>query len=648
MKYWRYYDNNKKNPHEIVVDNSDALILASVQAFTSLQTRNAYLDACFDNLFNNSGIEIGCYIRLDRSHIVKQILTMEVSEKLDYRVRRLLQRILGFLITVSDVEIVAKIIKNLFTILLNKFEHIEAVTEAKWHLKKISDDHDIDDIMNNPDIDEMDECQEILFNQEESKFKSWIKNIIQDVREKYVDESLNDSIGVDDAFVENLYYVPETNKDFFKYLIEFLAIIPLWSNIMMDSFHSKNSVATSSPTEATFKDIKVIVFKNEKGYRTDIFAEKYVTYLLGNFKFALADSKNKQSFALERKNQENRENFEGACSLRESDNEKEEESIQKAQKVEVAQEIWRNKNVDVPQKIKLVKSNRSVNSILEKSKPFSSHLPILPNGGTTKGTGKTPTIISQNTCVFDVLYEIWAAFYKDIPAIKAEIDKSDYQFDKFIRDSFLEKNIDSLKNTRNHLLLTLFPEKVFHGVKNMKTINVFMTINEMFFKLSDNSSVIFSAKAQGICECCSFVNSENIYKYVPTTFKGDWANIIENIEAYTNELENFSCDICKECFSQLDTHILLNDVLVVNIEMAYPNKDIYDFELEKISKHIIFEQQRFEFRAAIEYSSNHFIAHIKRNNQVWETYDDLKSLNVQKTPKSFYSVQYYYVKMRND
>lgn len=215
--------------------------------------------------------------------------------------KKLLQRTLGYLITANDIEIVKKIIENIFILILNKYEHIDAVSEAKWNLKRISDDHNIDSVMTSENIEEFNENQHNIFTQEESLFKKWIKGIIQNAREDYADQSLNDSVETDVEdkmqFTENLYYVPDKNGRFVNYLVDFLSIIPLWSNIMMNSFGSTNSVATSSPTEATFKNMKALVFKNEIGFRLDVFLEKYLTYLMGNFKFALADSKNRQIFS---------------------------------------------------------------------------------------------------------------------------------------------------------------------------------------------------------------------------------------------------------------------------------------------------------------------------------------------------------------
>lgn len=645
MRYWRNFNNSNKNPHEVIVDNSNALILASVQAFTKLPTRIRYLDACYDNIFSDTKIEIGCYIRLDRSHIVKQIQTMKIFEKVDYRVKRLLQRILGYLITADDIAIVEDIMRNVFMLILNKFEHSDAITEARKSLKRVSDEHEY--VTESEKGDEFIAYETIVCSDEETKFKKWIKKIIQEVREKYVNEELNNSTAnVEDEMelVENVYYVSDKNKEFVPYLVDFLSIIPLWSNIMIHSFESKNVVATSSPTEATFKDMKVLVFKNESGFRPDLFVEKYLTYLLGSFKFALADCKNKQSTMLRGEDcgetsQTVHDNEEGASSL-----------MPKSQNVDVSQEYWRNKNVDTLEQSKPRKSNRNVNSILEKAKPFSSNLPFLPNGGTTKGNQSIETIISEETCPFDSIYQVYAAFYKDIKVIQEDIDQSECLFDEFIKKSFFAKKDSELIEARNHLLRAMFPEKVNRGRKNMTTLNIFMGINEMFDTLNSNSEVLCSVKSRDKCLSCDFIGNEKFHMYVPMKFKGDWKNIVQNLQSYvdTDVLTIGDENLCPKCESELDMQILLNNILVIHIELAYPNTLIHKVEMSKISGEITIHDKQYEFRAAIEYGAKHFVAHVKRNNGVWQTYNDLKSPHTQKPPKSFYSVLYFYVKLDND
>lgn len=166
MKYWRHVFNNEKNPHEVIMDNSSALILASVQAFTPYRTKLEYLNACFEKLFSKQKSSLECFLRLDRSHIVKQIDRTDVINKQDSRTKNLLRHILGYLITVEDVKIVEKVIFNLFVLILNKFEHCTEITEAKWELKSIADRKEIDgiikDCLNNSDSDDeiTDDCSD--------------------------------------------------------------------------------------------------------------------------------------------------------------------------------------------------------------------------------------------------------------------------------------------------------------------------------------------------------------------------------------------------------------------------------------------------------------------------------------------------------
>lgn len=71
----------------------------------------------------------------------------------------------------------------------------------------------------------------------------------------------------------------------------------------MNSFGSKIETSTSSPTEVEFKNVKKVLFKNEKLIRTDKFVEKYLRYMLGRFKFALAEEKNQPDSSTEKQDQ---------------------------------------------------------------------------------------------------------------------------------------------------------------------------------------------------------------------------------------------------------------------------------------------------------------------------------------------------------
>lgn len=94
MACWKTQHFTNNNPDEAIMDDSKALLLAAIQCFTSCKTM--HLDDCYDSLSD------GCqaprfYIRLDRSHIVKEIKQLPCLRIEDKRRKRLYQRILGYL-----------------------------------------------------------------------------------------------------------------------------------------------------------------------------------------------------------------------------------------------------------------------------------------------------------------------------------------------------------------------------------------------------------------------------------------------------------------------------------------------------------------------------------------------------------------------
>lgn len=218
--------------------------------------------------------------------------------------------------------------------------------------------------------------------------------------------------------------------------------------------------------------------------------------------------------------------------------------------VEVSQEVWRDKNVDVLESKKVVRSKRRANSILEKAKPFTSHIPILPNGSTTTGNKKKPTIISHNTCPFDVLFQIFSALYKDVPQLAQIIDISFGEFDMLIRDSFTINSMNELIEQRSQLVCSLFPNRVVNGAKNIKIIDLFMCINEMFIAIASKSNVVYSLKIRKSCRHCKNISEEK-ENYIPMKFRGNWKDILENLEAYVI-IDKEPIEICEDCSSNLD------------------------------------------------------------------------------------------------
>lgn len=101
----------------------------------------------------------------------------------------------------------------------------------------------------------------------------------------------------------------------------------------------------------------------------------------------------------------------------------------------------------------------------------------------------------------------------------------------------------------------------------------------MFETLYHNSEVVFSIKARNECESCGFIGNENFCKYVPMSFKGDWKENIRNLQSCVDTDKLFSEKICGKCEIPLDTHVIINNVLALHIELAYPNTLIHKIEL---------------------------------------------------------------------
>lgn len=89
-----------------------------------------YLDRCYDALFNNVAAP-ECYIRLDRSYIVKAIKRSDCLKHEDKRRKWLYQRLFGYLITVDNIQIAEKIKREIFIILNNKYENDAYGANAK-------------------------------------------------------------------------------------------------------------------------------------------------------------------------------------------------------------------------------------------------------------------------------------------------------------------------------------------------------------------------------------------------------------------------------------------------------------------------------------------------------------------------------------
>lgn len=83
---------------------------------------------------------------------IKSITKNEHLKKEDKRRKLLYQRLFGYLVTVEDITIAEKIIREVFILLNNKYTDDDYVKNAKRNLKTLSDFHLIE--MGSEDEDE--------------------------------------------------------------------------------------------------------------------------------------------------------------------------------------------------------------------------------------------------------------------------------------------------------------------------------------------------------------------------------------------------------------------------------------------------------------------------------------------------------------
>lgn len=259
LQYFKYRILNDKMPHEFIMDDSSALLLACVLTFTRSKSVNEYLDECFDALFDD-GVPPLCFIRLDRAHFVKAIKRLIVCDEKSKK--KFYQRLLGYLMLCDDVNEAENIIRNMFILLKNEFLYDGRALQARDDLESIVKRHKHvikENTYEDKDTHD-DDKDRILSTKTKTKFALWIDKIAAKVDEHHVNHGLNNS-----REETNADRNPYVSKKLIKPLTKMLSRLSLFSNIMNETFHSTNSVPSSACTENQFKMLKSYIFSGLKG-----------------------------------------------------------------------------------------------------------------------------------------------------------------------------------------------------------------------------------------------------------------------------------------------------------------------------------------------------------------------------------------------
>lgn len=625
-------------PHEIIMDESSALIGAAVMVFTQDKSTFQYIDRCI-NLKLKKNVDLPeCYIRIDRSHFVKSI--HRNLRKGDAKTTRLLRGVLGYLISCSDLREFEKIMKYVFTLIRNKFIST-SVAEAISKLVQLVRTHELiidelflefDGIDGNVDAEEnVDTKFDGIDENVDAEFEMVQGDSVADVTShKHTSSyrwvmSFYDSVEISgDDMPQNIYFAPK----FEKYLIHTFVRSPLWSNLMMKEFNSENDYATSTPVKNEFKTIKKLL--DFKKYRVDSFMNRHFSYLNGqmkirkavqNEKVSLEQRKRSNSFDVcdLKKPQIRRSSSLNNLSMRYSDSESDDALIM---------EDWRNKVKNSSQLPKSTRSRRAVNSILSKHDPeyFRSDIKLLTNGY------ESPSFFTWNTCCFDSIYPIMCVAYSDYD-LKQQFS-SDDPFSTFIR-GILEapKSLTQLYNLRNEILYEIFSSDAYLLSNNIKeTAKPNVTKKKMKIYIDCHTGLagffsmlnIASYVENGICKCGEIRNARFPLIQLKVNFRKpiDLTNIQDNIIQHNKERV---CDMC-----QCPVEVTRNLQDIIAFEVEPPIKMMNISAIGDIQDSIILQNQQFDLFGVIEFipGIKHFVAFVKRKNELWERFDDLKNARI--------------------
>lgn len=272
LRTWKIKHLKNHFPNEIILDESAALLLSCVQAFTYAHSVHEYLSQCYECLFEK-GKRPKCYIRLDISHTVASIKRNKIFDKefgKQKASKEYYQRLLGFLLQQSDIKVVEIVIRNAFTLLYTELLSHET-QQLQLNMIALTNSHEIDE--EDVDCETGKDIPDKVFSEKKSKFYNWIEKLSEEQKievENQGESSFN---------APNILYAPTMDSK----LIDIFAKLPMTSRIMSAAFDRESETATSSSTEAGFRVLKKNVFAVSGKYRcksTKIFPKITLIYIV--------------------------------------------------------------------------------------------------------------------------------------------------------------------------------------------------------------------------------------------------------------------------------------------------------------------------------------------------------------------------------
>lgn len=265
-------------PDEVTIDDSAALIKATIVSFTSCNSTHEYLERCV-RILEGSNETLECYIRMDVSHFVKNVVKNPVFKSMQRKQSQFYKCIIGLMIQCDSFDRLKDIVKHALIAATIPFESEDLPTlDSIRTLKRLIKTHDLNSFITNIEshitdekIDEIDHSGRI----------GWFEKIEMQIAEmnEYNPDETSSNIR------DNLY----VSHDFVSYFKGLCARVPLWTSVMNSHFGSNKKISSSSDVEAQNNIIKHFIFENVRlPIRLDQFMQTYLKSIKGSLYTAVA------------------------------------------------------------------------------------------------------------------------------------------------------------------------------------------------------------------------------------------------------------------------------------------------------------------------------------------------------------------------
>lgn len=598
-------------PHEIITDDSSALIAANVSAFTTFSSIKDYVKRSVLVLSGRNYALPEVFIRLDTSHFIKTIYNLRCFENRDINVKMLYVRCILYMKECESFQQIKTLITDVVRLCLTEYDNPE--NPVSVYIQKISCTLGNTTYTEpNEDTDEKENIHENIILDDDDGLLSWFDEIVE--REKSLDKTKSSSES------QNSFYMPHLITTLKRLLLK----LPLWSNIMCPLYKSQNKVPTSSAIESYFKTMKNLLFTTRsKKYNIDEYLNMHYDYLLGEIKIALnclnnfADIVDKKEKNIKRKRGKTRKRkmlpFENKCCK------KEKPSVTKTflndsvfSVIPTYVENWRGEGVP-----KDDSANKPVNIM------------FLKNSNFTVQDISEKNIKLTNTCAFDSVFFLLAHGFKEYSCIRDLFDNNCRNRDI---TAFLQILCNSDNNSEEANKLRIRIASI-----HFKNNHYDCECNAAFIYEHVLNDIIFSASSVSNCSNSACINSTpSRRKHVFIPLNLDIINIftISNLEdsIIIHDWENKQCRKCNEVVL---FHYTLSKIVTFDLngtQMVF---------LHEVPKSIIIKQNIYKLLGAVEYvppilgTIGHYKCHIIRNSGML-CYDDNKSKLEESTNDSVY------------